>query len=207
MASAESVGYDGVELVLVRELFSKVMSYKYMTFGLTRWPDLFSYSFLVISSITSTSCTVLSPDECQFSRHSLRNFCSPTLAHSSYSSTVPQTLSTEPIPLTTSERDRSLILPSIHRSRGMCHRSGIAVFLSTRRGMIAGSSFRRAGFGRSRRRSRRNKFLHTHFLADLAAFLFRVGSFGTVGVDAAFGEVVGAAAGDDENAPAIPHRA
>jgi len=47
--------------------------------------------------------------------------------------------------------------------------------------------------------------LHSEAFALLAASLFQRGALGSVTVDAAFGEVVGAGARDDEDAPAVAY--
>lgn len=49
--------------------------------------------------------------------------------------------------------------------------------------------------------------LNPHAFTRLTAPLFCFGALGAVGIDAALGEVVGAAAGEDEHGPAVAYRA
>lgn len=126
-----------------------------------------------------------------------------------------QPLSTEPIPLPTPKRLRSLILPlPRHTFLLMRHRRRNPLNLPPRVRMpimpLLPLRIRLAGDVRFRLRLLRrlasvHLFRDTHALALLATLFFQCGALFAVGVDAAFGEVVGAAACEDEHAPAVAY--
>lgn len=121
-----------------------------------------------------------------------------------------QPSSTKPIPLPTPKRLRSLILPPpTHLLLHMTNRRRIAsrCFPARIRPVIFIRLPRRTLDLRalivSSRRLWRAKLGHAHLLLGYATAFVGGCALFAVGVDAAFGEVVGAAPGEDEDAPAV----